>query len=281
MSRIAVVTGASRGIGAKACERLAASGWRLVLVAKNPERLEQQARRLQAMDSGCVLSTHSLDLGDLAQVSALASTLLERLERLDALVNNAGVIQSTWELTPQATERTLATNVLAPFILTRRLKPLLCATSGARVVFVSSLVRRWGAIHLDDLSLTNSFTPDAAYNQSKLALVLLARAFSRRATGWVSLSMEPGMTATDFGSDYRGLRAVMRRLYRPFMATATTSGDAVAWLAEQDVLSLVNGGHYVRTKLVSCDGESANDALGERLFEALERMTATWTTSGG
>lgn len=266
-----MVTGASRGIGLAICQQLAASGWRLVLVARDETRLHSAQTLLDASVPGCVVDCRAVDLGQRAEVERLAAGLLRAGREITALVHNAGVIRMRRELTVDGVERTWATNVVAPFVLTRRLQPVLPPHPGTRVIFMSSLVQRWGRIHWQDPGLAQGYSADAAYNQSKLALRLLARAWAVRQPGWLALSMEPGMTATDFGSDYTGFRAWMRRLYRPFMATPAQAADTACWLATADAAGLVAGGHYRRRARVPMPSDGADDALAGHLFDLLDR----------
>jgi len=174
------------------------------------------------------------------------------------------------ELTSDGLERTWATNVVAPHLLTRLLLPALPDDPAGRVVFMSSLVRRWGTLQLADPGLADAYTPDRAYNQSKLAVMLLAQAWADRRPGWLSLSMEPGMTATDFGSDFRGLRALMRTLWRPFMATPEQAADTAVWLATAAPASLVPGGHYRKRRRMVLNPDAPDPELLQRLFATLE-----------
>lgn len=243
-SPTAVVTGASRGIGLAVCDGLVRAGWRVVIVARDAHRLATARAQLEAAVPGSVCSQWAVDLGCRAEAERLAAGLLEAGEPIDALVHNAGVICLQRELTADGVERIWATNVVAPFVLTHRLLPLLAPVPATRVIFMSSLVHRWGRLHPADPGLASSYTADGAYNQSKLALRLLARAWAKRRPGWLSLSMEPGMTATDFGASYTGWRALARRLYRPFMATPEQAADTAIWLATADAAVLCNGAHY-------------------------------------
>lgn len=269
-SPVALVTGASRGIGLAISRRLAAQGWQLVAVARDSSRLDNACAELERRHPGCVQQLAALDLAEQAQVRVFASRLLAAGRPLRAIVHNAGVMCMQRELTRDGLERTWATNVVAPHLLTRLLQPLLPVGPAGRVVFMSSLVRRWGALALDDPGLALGYTPDKAYNQSKLALLLLARAWAGRQPGWLSLSMEPGMTDTDFGSGYTGFRAWIRRLYRPFMATPAQAADTAVWLATVESRLLEAGGHYRRRRRVPLPGRAGQDNLPARLIERLD-----------
>lgn len=270
-SRTAVVTGASRGIGFAVCDGLVRAGWRVVVVARDPGRLAAARQRLDATVPGSVCNEWAVDLGCRAGVEQLASGLLRAGEPVDALVHNAGVICLQRALTTDGVERTWATNVVAPFVLTHRLLPLLPPVPATRVIFMSSLVHRWGRLHPDDPGLARGYTADEAYNQSKLALRLLAQAWAERRPGWLSLSMEPGMTATDFGADYTGWRALARSLYRPFMVSPERAADTAIWLAVADGAELRNGAHYKRRRVLNAGGDFGESAHAELAWSMLEK----------
>ena len=267
---VALITGASRGIGLAIAKGLASRGWQLVLASRDAQRLQQACEVLDRMASGCLRSRHALDLAEPDQVKSLSCALLEAQTPLRAIVHNAGVMCMERQLTTHGLERTWATNVVAPHLLTQLLQPLLPASDGGRVIFMSSLVRRWGSLNLDDPGLSTGYTADRAYSQSKLAVVLLAQAWAAREPGWLSLSMEPGMTDTDFGSEYRGFRGLMRTLYRPFMATPEQAADTAVWLASAPACSMVPGGHYRRRTRVLPDRGAADARLLHALVKRLE-----------
>ncbi|MCG2584936.1 SDR family NAD(P)-dependent oxidoreductase [Massilia sp. TS11] len=244
--RLALVTGASRGIGLAICHGLAAQGVQLLMLARDPRRLQQASAQIAERYPGAVCATYAADLADSAALPGLGRAMAAKWPRIDILIHNAGIIEMARRENSAGLELTWATNVLAPFLLTRALLPALPAQASTRVVFMSSLVRRWGQLRRSDNQYVHGYTADAAYNQSKLALVLLAAAWARQQPGWLSLSMEPGMTDTDFGSQYRGLRALIRRCYRPWMATPAQAADTAVWLATADASALAGGQHFIR-----------------------------------
>lgn len=267
---VALVTGASRGIGFAICSLLAGKGWLLIPVAHDRARLQQACSRLEQMHSGCVAFSHAVDLAEQPMVHELADRVIQANIPLRALVHNAGVIQMKRELTSNGMEKTWATNVVAPHVLTQRLSLLLPANPTGRVIFMSSMVERWGSLNLTDTSLSDCYTPDSAYNQSKLALRLLAMAWAERQPGWFSLSMEPGMTDTDFGSNYTGLRAWMRRIYRPFMETPIQAADTAVWLLTTDGQHLIAGGHFRKRCPVQMQSSAKDINLARQLIAKLD-----------
>lgn len=202
MSPLAVVTGASSGIGQAAAAALAERGWRVAVVGRNPERTATVAARVGG-------DPFVADFDRLDDVRALAAALLDRYERIDVLANNAGGLVRVRERTVDGFERSIQHNHLAPFLLTNLLLPVLEA-SGARVITTASSASRWGPVLIDDLNRDSRpwLGGWPAYGMVKLANILFAAELARRSPVW-SASFHPGFVSTSWGQD-----TVPLRLYR-------------------------------------------------------------------
>jgi len=200
--RLAIVTGANTGIGLETARMLAQRGADVVLACRNREKAEAaQASILADQPTGRV-SVELLDLSDLASVEAFATRFLAAHQRLDLLINNAGVMVPPFSRTAQGSELQFGTNHLGHVALTARLLPLLERTPGARVVVVSSTAQNWGKIELDDLNWERrSYNAWRAYGQSKLANMMFALELERRLRAVGSqvrvTAAHPGWTSTD------------------------------------------------------------------------------------
>lgn len=210
---VAVVTGASSGIGLHLAEELARRGAHVVLAVRDPERGAAAVARVREGVPGAVLSVQELDLADLASVRAGAKELGARFSRLDLLVNNAGVMWTDRARTPDGHELQFATNHLGHFALTGLLLDSLRAAPGARVVTISSYLHRLGRVDFPDLDAEHRYSRYRAYNQSKLANLMFALELHRRlagsGSGVLSLAAHPGLAATGLGRDFP---ASVRRL---------------------------------------------------------------------
>lgn len=201
LGRRILVTGAAAGIGREVSRQLAARGAVAIVTARELPRAEALATEL-----GNGAEALALDVADLASIASAARTLAEHSGRLDALVNNAGVLMRERHVTSSGLELTWATNVLGPFALTRALEPLLRATLAPRVVMVGSVAHRSARLEWDDLEFERrSMRLGLAYSQSKLALQLLARAFAART------SRSSRRTASIREPSGRGSSAIRRR----------------------------------------------------------------------
>jgi len=199
--RLAVVTGASDGIGFVIAGRLAAAGAEVVLPVRNRAKGEQAADRLRRSVPGAKLAVRDLDLSSLASVAALVDTLGGEGRPINILVNNAGVMTPpSRQVTADGFELQFGTNHLGHVALTVGLLPLLRA-GAARVTHQTSVAARRGTINWDDLNWERSYDVDKAYGQSKTAVGLFARELHARsvAGGWgISSNLaHPGVSPTN------------------------------------------------------------------------------------
>ncbi|MFI2486241.1 SDR family oxidoreductase [Promicromonospora kroppenstedtii] len=201
--RTVVVTGANSGTGREAAKRLAAAGARVVLAVRNPDKGADALAEVLGTRSDAEAEVRILDLADLASVRAFADGLFRDLDRLDTLVNNAGVsVPPRRYLTADGHELQWGTNFLGPFALTNLLLPLLLAAPSPRVATMCSYAANQGRIVFDDLDWERrEYRALPAYAQSKLADLHLARHLAHTAAGrgWalVSTAAHPGLTRTN------------------------------------------------------------------------------------
>ena len=203
--RVAVVTGANSGLGLVTARELARAGARVVLASRSAEKGTSAAAQIASAVPGADLEPAVLDLADLDSVGTFAAGAPDRL---DLLINNAGVMAVPRRVTKQGFESHFATNHLGHFALTGLLLGRLLAAPAPRVVTVSSLMHRGGEINFDDLQGERGYSRWGAYQQSKLANLMFCFELQRRATeagsALLSMAAHPGYAATNLqaaGSD--------------------------------------------------------------------------------
>jgi NAD(P)-dependent dehydrogenase (short-subunit alcohol dehydrogenase family) len=230
-NRTAVVTGATSGLGQAAALQLAALGARVVLVGRNRDKAEATRREIVAATGNDNIAVALADLSLLADVRKLARGLLEDEPRIHVLVNNAGVLLNQRTTTAEGNEATLATNLLAPYLLTRLLLPRLRESAPSRIINVSSGGMYAAGVALDDLqSEKGAWDGSRAYARTKRALVTLTEVWAEQLknSGVVVHAMHPGWADTPgVASSLPGFRAITRRLLR----TAQEGADTITWLA--------------------------------------------------
>lgn len=199
--RVVIVTGGNSGIGYEAALALAGRNARVILAVRHLEKGEQAAQKIRQRFPAADVKAMTLDLANLKSVQGFADAFLAGQERLDILINNAGVMALPEVRTADGFEMQFGTNHLGHFALTGHLLPALKATPNARVVTVSSYLHTSGDIHFDDLQLNKSYDRWAAYSQSKLANLLFAyelqRRFASAGMNAISVGCHPGYAATN------------------------------------------------------------------------------------
>lgn len=205
---VAVVTGASAGIGLATARMLAQAGWRVIGVGRDPARCAAAEAEIRAASSpGVAIDFVRADFTEMAQVRGVAERIKALSPQIAVLINNAGGIRDALYRTKEGLEATFAANHLAPFLLTRELLPLLSVAAAAsppgtvRIIAVSSLGHAGcPGMNWDDLNMFEAFTPSAAYCQAKLANLLFTRELDRRIApdGMVAQAMHPGKVDSNF-----------------------------------------------------------------------------------
>jgi NAD(P)-dependent dehydrogenase (short-subunit alcohol dehydrogenase family) len=244
--RVALVTGASSGVGEAACEGLAAAGATVHMLVRNRERGEKAAAQVEGRlpAASGTLELEPCDLSDLGSVRRFSESFLARNQRLDLLVHNAGVLPSQRSHSADGLELTFATNVVGPFLLTSLLLPALLAAAPSRVVTVSSGGMYTAGLDAEDPQLElRAYDGPHFYAHSKRAQVVLnrlwAEQFAAERIGFHA--MHPGWVDTP------GLRESLprfHRLMRPLLRDARQGADTIVWLSAWPELEPATGGFW-------------------------------------
>lgn len=245
--RTVVVTGANSGLGIETARALAGRGAHVIMTSRSQEKGRKAADEIRADHPRANLEVRTLDLENLDSVAEFADGLIADRNRLDLLINNAGVMAPPRSLSPQGHERQFATNHLGHFALTGRLLGLLEAGRDPRVVTVSSLAHGHGRIHFEDLNGEKNYSSIAFYGQSKFANALFGLELDRRlrAVGSPvrSLLAHPGFSATKLVDN--GMNAPVRvitRVIMPFVTQSQAEGALPQLRAATDPKA--QGGEY-------------------------------------
>ncbi|CAN5609897.1 SDR family oxidoreductase [soil metagenome] len=268
MTRTIVITGASSGIGANAAGRLAAAGWDVAVVGRNPERTRSVAESVGG-------TPFLADYDRLDDVRALADALQNRYERIDVLANNAGGLIHERGLSADGHERTLQHNHLAPFLLTKILMPLL-ESSAARVISTASVANLAGQLRLDDLEWQKRpwIGGWRAYGTSKIATILFTQELAKR-TRLDAFSFHPGYVATSFGAE-SGLVKFANFVSRGSLGISAEQGATpLVHLASQEV-DVPNGTYFDGLKPFGRINRSARpEGIGAELWDATEKLVSS------
>jgi NAD(P)-dependent dehydrogenase (short-subunit alcohol dehydrogenase family) len=228
--RTALVTGANTGIGFETARALAAHGARVLLACRDEARADAAVQRIRSVAPKCDIEVVVLDLASLRSVRSTVASVTELTERLDLLVNNAGVMAIPKRSTDDGFEMQFGTNHLGHFALTGLLLDLLVATEGSRVVTVSSLAHRMGRIDFDDLAAEHGYHRWPRYAMSKVANLLftyeLDRRLRRSQSSTVAVAAHPGGTNTELARDAGTLAKLTMPLIRWTMQSAGRAAHA-------------------------------------------------------
>jgi len=278
--RTVVVTGATSGIGKATAVGLAALGVRVAVIGRDRGRAEAAADEVRA--AGGTADVFVADLSSQAEVRRLADELLERLPRIDVLVNNVGGYWDTRHVTVDGLERTFAVNHLAPFLLTNLLLDRLKQGAPSRVVTVASNAQSMGRIEFDDLQGERSYSGSRAYNQSKLANVMFTYELANRlrATSVTANALHPGVVSTSFGAeDPAMIQRLVVPFMRPFMKSLDRGAATSIRLASDPDLESVSGIYFAKGKPTTSSKQSYDKAVATRLWRVSADLVALSTVS--
>ena len=249
--RVAVITGASSGIGKQIAKALAGQGWRIIGTGRNPDRMARAEAEIRAASSGAPVELLAADLSLMADARALAERIAGMTDHIDLLVNNAGGMASEKVITSEGYEANFAGNHLGPFLLTGKLLPLLRkAAAGApkgsvRILNTASDASEMiPAINLDDLQNLERWNPGLAYCTSKLANVLFTRALSQRLAddGITVHAIHPGAVDSNFFTHAPADTQERTRDIPKF--TEEQGADTLIWLATSAEGGQSSGGYW-------------------------------------
>jgi NAD(P)-dependent dehydrogenase (short-subunit alcohol dehydrogenase family) len=273
--RLAVVTGASSGIGLAAAEELARRGWSVALVGRDPGRLTAATKRVRAAakesadgrqspDGAGAVDSFQCDFAVLDEVRELAGKLREAYPRIDVLANNAGGALPSRRTTVDGHEETIQTNHLASFLLSHELREQL---RGGRIINTSSAVHTQGGLDPEDLSSNRrTYRMMGVYGSAKQANILFAGEAARRWPEIVSTSYHPGVVRTRFGNE-SPLYSFFYR-YVPGLRTPQRGAATLVWLATAAPDALRSGAYYVDEKERRPAAKATDPALAKALWQA-------------
>ncbi|MFC3504186.1 SDR family NAD(P)-dependent oxidoreductase [Micromonospora krabiensis] len=258
--RLVVVTGASSGIGLATAVALARRGDQVVLVGRDPARLQAAGDRVRDA-SGELPELFRADFAVLDDVRRLAEKLRAAYDRVDVLINNAGAIVLRPATTVDGFELTIQANHLAPFLLSNLLRDRI-----GRLLVTASGAHRSGALDPDDLNAAlRRYRPLSAYGTSKQANILFAAEAARRWPAVPAHSFHPGIVRTQFGNDSRLVALGMRVM--PFRSPEG-GAETLIWLANSDPARLVDGGYYYNRRPRRPLRKASDPGLAARLWSA-------------
>ena len=277
-----VITGANTGIGKETAVGLAEMGARVVLACRNRAKADAAATEVKNRSHNDDVHVVDLDLADLDSVRACAATVLEQFDRLDVLVNNAGLELRERTTTKQGFEATFGINHLGHFLLTNLLLDRIKASAPARIVNVSSVGHHFarGGIPWDDLQCEHTrYRASGTYCVSKLANVLFTRELARRlpADEVTVNALHPGAVRSEFASseDMGRFYGGFMKVGGVFLISSKSGARTSIYLASSPEVAGETGGYYVRRKPGRMSKHARDDEAAARLWDVSETLLAS------
>jgi NAD(P)-dependent dehydrogenase (short-subunit alcohol dehydrogenase family) len=270
-----VITGATSGIGRVAAERLARMGARLVLVARDRTRGERALMRLAACGPGLAHGVYYADLCRLSEMKRVGAEIAAAEPRIDVLINNAGCLFATRQVTEDGLERTFALNHLGYFVLTHCLRDRLIAAAPARIVNTASGAHVGAALDFADLQFAKGYQFRLAYGRSKLANILFTRELARRlqGTGVTANCLHPGFVSTGLGQRDNPLLGLLVRLAMVLRAGPAEEGaETLVYLATSPEVAGVTGTYFCDCRPKTPSAQAQNDDIAARLWAESARL---------
>jgi NAD(P)-dependent dehydrogenase (short-subunit alcohol dehydrogenase family) len=278
--KVVVITGATSGIGQVAAEKLAAMGARIVQVARDQARGQAAIARLNQIAPGISHTIYYADLSRLREMKRVAAEIAQAESRIDVLINNAGAMFGTRQLTEDGLERTFALNHMSYFVMTRGLRDRLAASAPARVVNTASDAHSSGTLDFDDLQSEKAYLFNLrdwlryggpafkVYARSKLMNILYTRELARKlaGTGVTANSLHPGFVSTRFGDQTGGLIGFGIGIAKRFALTPEQGAETLVYLASSPKVATVTGEYFHRRQPAMPSWEAQDDAKAQRLW---------------
>lgn len=280
--KVVLVTGATNGIGEAAAREIARAGATVVIVGRNPEKTARTVENIRRETGNENVRQAIADLSVQSEVRELAAQFLEKYDRLDVLLNNAGAIFNQRYESEDGIELTFALNHLNYFLLTNLLLDRIKATAAqygeARIINVSSgahQIARNG-MRFADLEYKEGYAGFTAYGQSKLANILFTRELAHRLadTKVTVNALHPGFVYTGFNLNNGGIITALQKLISPLVARTPEKGaETSIYLALSPAVQGVTGKYFVDKKAAAPSAAAQDDAAARRLWEISAEMT--------
>ena len=245
------------------------------MVARDEAKGRAAEADVRARSKSDAVELYLADFASFASTRAFAAKFLAEHDRLDVLVNNAGLLLPSRSVTADGFESMFGINHLGYFLTTHLLLPLLKKSGPSRIVVVASHAHRGQKLDFDDLQGERSFSPFGAYGRSKLCNIYFTYELAERlaGTGVTANCLHPGVVATDFGKKKPGFINVLLRLGAPFLMNAEKGAATQIHLAASPDVEGVTGKYFDKSVPVDSSKESRDVAARKRLWETSEKLT--------
>lgn len=268
-NKIILVTGGTSGIGKETVRELAAKGANVVFTARDARKGEEVKREIIRETGNTTVDYLLCDLASFASIRECTKRYEERWERLDVLINNAGVLPQERQQSSDGIELNFAVNFLAPFLLTNLLLPLLRQSAPSRIINVSSSLHTEGKIDFNDLESKKHFDKYKAYAQSKLALILFTKKLAKDLEGSsvTANALHPGIIGTEITmQNVRTMNPLAAFIFKRTLISVSKGAETSVYLATSSDVENVSGEYFDKKKAVKSAPQSYDVVVAEKLW---------------
>ena len=270
--KIVVLTGATSGIGEETAKALAAQGLKLVLPVRNMAKGKALSEKIHQLTGNGHVDLMECDLSSFDSVRSFAKAFNEKYERLDVLINNAGIWEMNRKDSKDGIELTLAVNHLAPFLLTNLLLDKLKASAPSRIITVSSMAHKYAKINFNDLEGRKGWNFINSYSQSKLANVLFTRQLAKNleGTGVVANCLHPGFVSTHL---FNKMPSILHKPMRLIMVPPEKGAETSVFLAASPEAKSYSGEYFAGKKVAKTTKQARDPQVAEKLWRVSLQYT--------
>ncbi len=270
-----VLTGATSGIGLIAAEELAKKGARMVIVARDKARGEQTLAMLRQAGPGVDHSVHYADLSRIKEMKRVAADIAAAEAKIDVLINNAGALFNSRQLTEDGLELTFALNHVSYFVMANGLRDSLVAAAPARLINTASDAHKGNKLDFDDLQSAKGFSGFKVYGRSKLCNILFTRELARRwsGNGVTVNTLHPGFVSTRFGNESGGYFSYLVRFAKLFAISPEKGAETIVYLASSPAVASTSGQYFYKCRPATPTREAQDDDSAGRLWQETAKLS--------
>ncbi len=264
-----LITGANSGIGKATAIELAAKGYQIVFIARNQEKAEAVKNEIISSSGNSNVDFINGDLLSLTQVRKSAEMFKEKYQKLDVLINNAGVCLPERKITRDGFEEMFQINHLSHFLLTNLLLDLLKKSDESRIINVSSAGYKMGKFDPENLQSEKKFSSFSTYCDTKLLNILFTfkLAEQMKETGITVNALHPGVVRTNFAGELKGFFGLLNKMFKPFLISPKKGAATSVYLASSEEVRNITGKYFEKCKAVVPKNEFINSANQKLLWE--------------
>ena len=279
--KLAIITGADGGMGTEITRTVATAGYKIIMACYRPEKAERVKDMLVHDTGNPYIEVLGIDLASLASVAAFAERMLKRGDTVSLLMNNAGTMETGLHITADGFERTVSVNYLGPYLLTRKLLPVM--TRGARIVNMVSCTYAIGRLDFPDFFLQGrkgGFWRIPVYSNTKLALLLFTMELAERlrGKGITVNAADPGIVSTNMITMHQWFDPLTDLFFRPFIRTPRKGASTAIGLLLDEKETGVTGQLYAGNHRKELPDNYVHHVQKEQLWEITEQLLAQWFT---